>query len=146
MRSCWAGVLAGSRSAARRLRRVESACKDRGCDGRSVDRDDSSVRRAGRASGDLAARLGRGRPAAYASIRATNTYIVSRGGAAHHGTFSVDGDTIEFTSTCSDTNQEGVGRYRWTLEGDILHFELIGKDECSGRSAVLEDATYERSG
>jgi hypothetical protein len=76
----------------------------------------------------------------------TNTYIVSRGGAAHHGTFSVDGDTIEFTSTCSDTNQEGVGRYRWTLEGDMLHFELIGKDECSGRSAVLEDATYERSG
>jgi hypothetical protein len=74
------------------------------------------------------------------------SYIVSRGGGSHHGTYSVDGDTIEFTSTCSDTNQEGVGHYRWTLEGDTLHLELIGKDECSGRSAVLEDATYERSG
>lgn len=74
------------------------------------------------------------------------SYIVSLGGVSHHGTYSVDGDTIEFTSTCSDTNREGRGRYRWEVKGDTLHLDLLGKDECSWRSAVLEDATYERSG
>ena len=36
--------------------------------------------------------------------------------------------------------------YRWTLEADTLHLDMIGNDECSGRQSILDDATYERRG
>jgi hypothetical protein len=70
-------------------------------------------------------------------------YLVSRGDS-HSGDVEAEGDVLTFTSICGGSNVEGTGRYRWTLEGDTLHLDLIGKDECGGRSAVLEDATYER--
>ena len=53
---------------------------------------------------------------------------------------------LKFTAICGGSNVEGVGRYRWTLEGNALHLDLLGRDECSGRSAILENATYKRSG
>jgi hypothetical protein len=72
---------------------------------------------------------------------------VSRGGGSHSGDVEAESShVLKFTSICGDSNTEGVGRYRWTLKGDKLHFDLIGKEECGGRSAVLEDATYERRG
>jgi hypothetical protein len=74
-----------------------------------------------------------------------SSYLVSRGGS-HSGDVEAEGDVFTFTSVCGGSNVEGTGRYRWTLDGDTLHLELIGKDECGGRSAVLEDATYERRG
>jgi hypothetical protein len=64
----------------------------------------------------------------------------------HSGTVEAEGDVLTFTARCVGTNYEGVGRYRWTLEGDTLHLDLIGNDECSGRQSILEDATYERTG
>jgi hypothetical protein len=74
------------------------------------------------------------------------TYTATRAGASHAGKIAVDGSIIEFTSICGGTSVEGSGRYRWTVDGDVLHLDLIGKDECTGRSAILEDATYARSG
>ena len=59
---------------------------------------------------------------------------------------AVNGSVMEFTSLCGASSVEGVGRYHWTLAGDNLHLDLIGKDECTGRSAILEDATSKRHG
>lgn len=74
------------------------------------------------------------------------TYTASRGGGSHAGRVAVDGSVMEFTSLCGASNVEGVGRYRWKLDGDTLHLDLIGKDDCTGRSLILEDATYKRRG
>jgi hypothetical protein len=61
------------------------------------------------------------------------------------GTVEAEGDVLTFTAVCGGTAFEGVGRYRWTLEGDTLHLDMIGKDECGGRRSILDDATYERT-
>jgi hypothetical protein len=44
---------------------------------------------------------------------------------------------------CGLAFPKGVGRYRWTLAGEMLHLDLIGKDPCA-RAGVLNDATYRR--
>jgi hypothetical protein len=74
------------------------------------------------------------------------TYTATRGGGSHAGEVEADGRVLKFTAICGDSQIEGVGRYRWTLDGNTLHLDLMGRDECSGRSAILEDATYKRSG
>jgi hypothetical protein len=62
----------------------------------------------------------------------------------HSGKVEAEGDVLTFTAACGGL--EAVGRYRWTLEGATLHLDMIGKDECGGRSSILDDATYERTG
>jgi hypothetical protein len=74
------------------------------------------------------------------------SYTVARGGGSHAGTVEADGSLLKFTAICGDPNVEGTGSYRWTLEGDALHLDLLGRDECGGRSVVLEGATYKRRG
>jgi hypothetical protein len=64
----------------------------------------------------------------------------------HSGTVEAEGDVLTFTARCGGLPFEGVGRYRWTLEADTLHLDMIGNDVCSGRSSILDDATYERTG
>ena len=71
------------------------------------------------------------------------SYAAPRG---RSGTVEAEGDVLTFTAVCGGTAFEGVGRYRWTLEGDTLHLDLIGNDECSGRQSILDDATFERTG
>jgi len=39
-----------------------------------------------------------------------------------------------------------LGRYRWTLEGDILSLALIGKDPCRIRRRIFDGSTFERRG
>jgi hypothetical protein len=39
---------------------------------------------------------------------------------------------------------EGVGRYRWTVKGNTLRFEQIGKEPCGGRADILDGAVYKR--
>lgn len=39
---------------------------------------------------------------------------------------------------------EGVGRYRWTVKGELLHLVAIEKDPCATRRGVLDGATYRR--
>ena len=74
-----------------------------------------------------------------------NAYTLSRG-FAHTGQAQAEGDVLTLTSTCGESTATGTGRYRWTLSGDTLHLELVGKDECSGRPDAFDDATDERSG
>jgi hypothetical protein len=65
-----------------------------------------------------------------------------------HGDLVVNGNEIAFFNApiCGLTLPDGVGRYRWTVKGKTLHFELIGQEPCGGRGDILEDATYERIG
>ena len=64
----------------------------------------------------------------------------------HSGTVEAEGDVLTFTAGCAGTEFVGVGRYRWTLETDTLHLDMIGNDPCSGRRSILDDVTYERTG
>jgi hypothetical protein len=63
-----------------------------------------------------------------------------------HGDLAVNGTEIAFfnAAICGLTLPEGVGRYRWTVEGETLHFELIGEEPCGGRADILDGATYKR--
>jgi hypothetical protein len=74
-------------------------------------------------------------------------YTVSAG-ASHQGDLVVNGNEIAFFNSfaCGFTLPEGVGRYRWRVEGKRLHLDPIGKEPCSGRATFLADATYERTG
>ena len=45
---------------------------------------------------------------------------------------------------CGLAFPKGVGRYRWSLAGETLHLDLIGKDPCATRAGVLNEATYRR--
>ena len=70
------------------------------------------------------------------------SYAISRGGASGSGSLAAEGDELVFSGSnlC-----DGVGRYRWTLDGERLDLEVV-EEACSGRGEVLEGATYSRSG
>jgi hypothetical protein len=58
-----------------------------------------------------------------------------------------DDDVLEFFPTdLTDCESSDLGRYRWTLEGNILSLTLIRKDPCRIRGRVLDDSTFERRG
>jgi hypothetical protein len=63
-----------------------------------------------------------------------------------HGDLAVNGDEVAFfnAAICGLTLPEGVGKYRWTIEGERLHLESIGEDPCGGRADILDDVLYER--
>ena len=64
-----------------------------------------------------------------------------------HGNVVVAGDEIDFFngSGCGVPLPNGVGRYRWTIQGTMsVHFTALNKDPC-GRSEILRDATWTRS-
>jgi hypothetical protein len=65
-----------------------------------------------------------------------------------HGDLAVDGDTILFfnAAICGLTLPDGIGRYRWAVEGGTLRFELVGKEPCGGRSDILAGTAYRRIG
>ena len=65
-----------------------------------------------------------------------------------HGDLAVDGDEIAFfnAAICGLTLPDGVGRYRWKVEDRKLHFQVIGKEPCGGRSDILDDSTYTKVG
>lgn len=65
-----------------------------------------------------------------------------------HGDLVVNGDEIAFFNAqiCGLLLPDGVGRYRWTLEGRRLHFTPSDEEPCGGRADILADATYERVG
>jgi hypothetical protein len=58
----------------------------------------------------------------------------------------VDGDELVLFNSvlCGLTLPDGIGRYRWTLDGDELHLEEIGRDPCTGRRSPLAGATLTR--
>ena len=57
------------------------------------------------------------------------------------GSISVEGDVITFFKS---TECDGMGAYRWTIEGDSLLLESIGSDDCPGRAHALAGETYTR--
>jgi hypothetical protein len=65
-----------------------------------------------------------------------------------HGDLAVDGDQIAFfnAAICGLTLPDGVGRYRWKVEGKKLHFQVIGQEPCGGRGDILDDSTYTKLG
>ena len=65
-----------------------------------------------------------------------------------HGDLAVSGNEIAFfnAAICGLTLPEGVGRYRWTVKGNTLRFEQIGKEPCGGRGDILDGAVYKRIG
>jgi hypothetical protein len=58
------------------------------------------------------------------------------------GRIEVDGDEITFSNATACT---GDGRYRWSIENDILRFAPIGEDACPGRTGSMADTEYTRS-
>jgi hypothetical protein len=54
----------------------------------------------------------------------------------------VDGDEIVFSNA---TACPADGRYRWSIENDVLRFEPVGADECTGRTDSMADTEYTRS-
>jgi hypothetical protein len=65
-----------------------------------------------------------------------------------HGDLVVNEDEVAFFNAqiCGLALPDGVGRYRWNVEGSRLHFTPIDEDPCGGRAAIFDDATYERVG
>jgi hypothetical protein len=65
-----------------------------------------------------------------------------------HGDLAVDGGEIAFfnAAICGLTLPDGVGRYRWKVDDRKLHFQVIGKEPCGGRSDILDDSTYTKVG
>jgi hypothetical protein len=65
-----------------------------------------------------------------------------------NGDLVVNGDEILFfnAAICGLTLPEGVGRYHWSVDGDTLRFELVGKEPCGGRSDILANSVYRRIG
>lgn len=58
------------------------------------------------------------------------------------GRVEVDGDEIKFSNS---TLCAGDGRYRWSIEVDVLRFEPIGTDACPSRAATIEQIEYTRA-
>ncbi len=83
--------------------------------------------------------------AEYLTLSAT-TYRLESADGASTGSVVINGEEIDFfdASRCNLRLPAGVGRYRWTLVGGVLHFAALNKDAC-GRAAVLADANYRRA-
>jgi hypothetical protein len=58
------------------------------------------------------------------------------------GRIEVDGDEIKFSNS---TLCAGDGRYRWSIEGDVLRFEPIDTDACQNRAAVIAQIEYAKA-
>ena len=73
-------------------------------------------------------------------------YHNGRFGAAANGNVIVNADEIDFFDgdQCGIPLPGGVGRYRWTLPGELLHFAALNDDPC-GRSEDLADENYQRN-
>jgi hypothetical protein len=69
-----------------------------------------------------------------------------RFGAPAAGSVVVNGDEIDFFNgdQCAIPLPGGVGRYRWTVSGDVLVLSPLNDDAC-GRSEDLADTHYQRT-
>jgi hypothetical protein len=71
---------------------------------------------------------------------AETRYTIARLGIGQ-GRIAVRGDEIDFlkSNLC-----DGIGTYRWSIEGDALHLTPVGVDQCPGRADALWNKTYTR--
>jgi hypothetical protein len=67
-------------------------------------------------------------------------------GEAANGNVVVNGDEIDFFNgdQCGMPLPGGVGRYRWTLSGELLLFATLNDDPC-GRREDLAARHYQRN-
>lgn len=61
------------------------------------------------------------------------------GSRSTNGRIEVEGAEIHFSNANACP---GDGRYRWSIENDVLRFEAIGEDECTGRTGSFVDTEY----
>jgi hypothetical protein len=69
-----------------------------------------------------------------------SSYSIARFGTGS-GPINVEGDVIRFlnSSLC-----DGVGEYRWSIDGESLQFDSLEADQCPGRADALDGRTYKR--
>jgi hypothetical protein len=68
-------------------------------------------------------------------------YATGGGFGPASGSITVEGDVITFLKS---DQCDGMGAYRWSIDGDSLHLESIGPDDCLGRAHALADQTHTR--
>lgn len=74
----------------------------------------------------------------YSKLRLTaNSYSANQA----IGSAVVNGDEIDFFAAPHCDSIDAVGRYRWTLNGDLLHFTALNDDPCE-RKAMFDNETY----
>ena len=81
-------------------------------------------------------------PTTVLTLTATR-YILRDTAEQGNGAIVVDANEIDFFSgtLCPLLLPQGVGRYRWTLQGDQLHLAPLSTDPC-GRSDLLANQSY----
>lgn len=75
----------------------------------------------------------------FTATRYTINWGILGGGS---GFLEVKGDEITFSG---DNQCPGSGTYRWSIEGDKLHFESLEPDPCPFRNDYTRNKTYTRS-
>ena len=77
----------------------------------------------------------------------TYHWTTSLGLDARPGDVVVNGAQIDFFNgpACGLKLPQGVGRYAWTVTGNVLHFALLDSDPCP-RTVWLADQSYTRAG
>ncbi len=70
-----------------------------------------------------------------------NAYHIQRGPNSGNGGFAVRGDEIRFVRS---TICNGIGVYRWSVDGGSLLFTSIQPDACPGRADAIDGRTYTR--
>ncbi len=68
-------------------------------------------------------------------------YTILRGPATGQGGMNARAGEAEFSG--SDLC-DGIGIYRWSIQDGALSFTSVGKDDCPGRSEVLDGITYRK--
>jgi len=63
---------------------------------------------------------------------------------AGSGRVEVDGDEITFSGSRDPQQCPDGGTYRWSIEGDKLHFEPVGTDPCPFQAQWAGNRTYTR--
>lgn len=53
----------------------------------------------------------------------------------------VNGDEIDFFASEACEFADAVGRYRWSLKADVLHFEALDQDPCE-RRLLFDNVSY----
>ena len=73
-----------------------------------------------------------------------SSFEIQTSGGFSFGMVAVNGDEIDFFNgdVCRIPLPGGIGRYRWTLNGGLLHLTPLNIDPCGGRTGPLANATY----
>lgn len=75
------------------------------------------------------------------------THDPACGGLTSLGEVVVNKTEIDFfnADVCGLELPEGVGRYRWTLDGGLLRFTAVNPDPCPRGAAWFDNRSYSRT-